>query len=82
MYTLQKDASIRKYQRNCQVSLHTGFGCNSGRYSDYVKRAKKRKSKLFRVSNYKFTDLEIHELICMSKKFNFSSWESFNYKEK
>ena len=52
------------------------------RYTDYVKRAKKRKSKLSRVSNYKLTELEIHQLICMSKKFNFSSWESFNYKEK
>ena len=82
MYTFQKNNNIRKYQRNCRIDLHTGFGCNSGRYTDCIKRAKKRKSKLSRVSNYKFTELEIRELICMSKKFNFSSWVSFYYKEK
>ena len=82
MFTLQKDTNIRKYQKNRQVNLHTGFGCNSGRYRDIVKRGKKRKSKLCRVSNQKLTDLELHELIYMSKKLNFSFWQMFNYKEK
>ena len=65
MYTLQKDTNIRKYQKNRRMNLHTGFGCKSGRYRDIVKREKKKKSKLYRVSNQKLTDLELHELIYM-----------------
>ena len=71
MYTFQKDTNIRKYRRNRQMDLHTGFGCKSGRYRDIVKREKKKKSKLYRVSNQKLSDTP----------FQFSFWTLLKNKQ-